>query len=189
MLAHVELAHLGTALRSPQHRYCLGCHGIFHPCRRSFWRKDCVTNKRPAHEGLWFHPCFMPILASECDESVPPNNYQHKYKEAHSSRHRFNVSADQGIGQNSSHLVDFVTDTNEHERCQDNVEQWLIRNQNQNAFSVMREANLILRYKQLKEKNTTSLNVYALCTQMFHPFYLEIWLYVPRRLKHKMQPF
>ena len=83
---------------------------------------------------------------------VPPNNYQHKYKETHSSRHRFKVSGDQGIGQNSSHLVDFVTDTNEHERCQDNVEQWLIRNQNQNAFGVMREPNVILRHKQLKEK-------------------------------------
>ena len=120
---------------------------------------------------------------------VPPNNYQHKYKETHSSRHRFNVSADQGIGQNSSHLVDFVTDTNEHKRCQDNVEQWLIRNQNQNAFGVMRQPNVILRYKQLKEKNTISLNVYPLRTQMFHTFYLEIWLYVPRKLKHKRQPF
>ena len=54
---------------------------------------------------------------------MPPNNYQHKDKETHSSRHCFNVSGDQGIGQNSSHLVDFVTDANEHERCQDNAEQ------------------------------------------------------------------
>ena len=120
---------------------------------------------------------------------VPPNNYQHKYKETHSSRHRFNVSADQGIGQNSSHLVDFVTDTNEHERCQDNIEQWLIRNQNQNAFGVMREPNVILRYKQLKEKNTTSLNVYPLCAQMFHPFTSKFDFHVPTRLIQKKQPF
>ena len=104
---------------------------------------------------------------------VPPNNYQHKDKETHSSRHRFNVSGDQGIGQNSSHLVDFVTDTNKHERCQDNVEQWLIGNQNQNAFGVMREPNVILCYKQLKEK--TSFNIYPLRTQQIRfTCYLEI---------------
>ena len=120
---------------------------------------------------------------------VPPNNYQHKYKETDSSRHRFNVSADQGIGQNSSHLVDFVTDTNEHERCQNNVEQWLIRNQNQNAFGVMREPNVILRYKQLKEKNTTRLNVYRYAHKCFIPFTSKCDFHVPRRLIQKKQPF
>ena len=122
---------------------------------------------------------------------VPTNNYQHKDKETHSLCHSFNVSGDQGIGQNSSHLMDFVTDTNKHERCQDNVEQWLIGNQNQNAFGVMSEPNVILCYKQMKEKITTSLNIYPLGTQQicFTPFTSKFDFHVPRRLIQKKQPF
>ena len=51
--------------------------------------------------------------------------------------------------------MDLVTDTHEHKRCHDNVEERLIWNQDKNTFSVVCEPDVVLRYEQLKEKRKT----------------------------------
>ena len=83
---------------------------------------------------------------------VPPNNYQHEDKKPHPPQHCFNVFGDESVGQHSRHLLNLVADTNKHERCEEDVEKRLTWNEHQNSFGVMCEPNMVLSYKQLKNK-------------------------------------